>query len=152
VVGVAKIGDGLELDRTGETPVSLSRKVSMTTRGKFEVRVKRVYEELSPETGVSFLVDGLWPRGVQKKALSSVEWVREIAPSANLRKWYGHDPKKWKEFQKRYRLELNKNSAAWKPFLEAMGKGGVTLLTATREVEISHAVVLRDFLKEKIAA
>jgi uncharacterized protein YeaO (DUF488 family) len=123
----------------------------MTTRGKWEVRVKRVYDELSPETRESFLVDGLWPRGVQKKALSSVKWVREVAPSSKLRKWYAHDPKKWKEFQKRYRLELEKNSAAWKPLVEGMGKGSVTLLTATREVEISHAAVLRDFLNEKAA-
>jgi uncharacterized protein YeaO (DUF488 family) len=126
--------------------------IRVTTRGKSEVRVKRVYDELSPKDGASFLVDGLWPRGVQKKALASVEWAREVAPSATLRKWYGHDPKKWKEFQKRYLMELKENAAAWKPIAEAAGKGNVTLLTATREVEISHAMVLRDFLKRKAGA
>jgi uncharacterized protein YeaO (DUF488 family) len=118
-------------------------------RKRGEIQVKRVYEELLDEEGAKFLVDGLWPRGIQKQALSSVKWVREIAPSASLRKWYGHEPKKWKEFRKRYRLELEKNSEAWKPLVEAARKGSVTLLTATRDVEISHAEVLRDFLTRK---
>jgi len=129
-----------------------TKKTKSSRRGKFDVRIKRVYEDLSPEDGARFLVDGLWPRGVQKKALSSVTWMRKISPSASLRKWYGHDPKKWEEFQKRYRLELKENAAAWKPVLEAAKKGRVTLLTATREVEISHAAVLQDFLIEKTAA
>jgi uncharacterized protein YeaO (DUF488 family) len=118
-------------------------------RGKFEIRIERVYDELSPGEGVRFLVDGLWPRGVQKAALASAKWVREIAPSASLRKWYKHDPEKWKEFQKRYRAELVKNPGVWKPLVEAVKEGDVTLLTATREVEISHAEVLREFLKRK---
>lgn len=117
--------------------------------GKFNVEVKRVYEDTSAEDGAKFLVDGLWPRGVSKSALKGVPWVKEVAPSAALRKWYGHDPEKWKEFQKRYRAELAKNSEAWKPLLEAGKKGDVALLTSTHEVEISHATVLRDFLKRK---
>jgi uncharacterized protein YeaO (DUF488 family) len=75
--------------------------------------------------------------------------MRDVAPSAGLRKWYGHDPKKWKEFQKRYRSELEKNAAAWKPLVDAVKESDVTLLTATREVEVSHAMVLREFLKRK---
>jgi uncharacterized protein YeaO (DUF488 family) len=122
----------------------------MTSRGaKFDIRTKRVYEESSAEDGTRFLIDGLWPRGVKKSALSGIEWVREIAPSAALRKWYGHDPAKWKEFQKRYRAELLKNGEAWKPLLQAVKRSRVTLLTATHEVEISHAAVLCDFLKRK---
>ena len=120
-------------------------------RRRFEIRIKRVYDEASREDGARFLVDGLWPRGVRKDALASVKWVREVAPSASLRKWYGHDPEKWKEFQKRYRLELAKNAAVWKPMAEALEQGNVTLLTATREVEISHAKVLWEFLKRKAA-
>ena len=123
---------------------------SAAVRRKLQIGIKRVYDDLSAEDGVRFLVDGLWPRGVQKKALACVKWVREIAPSAGLRKWYGHDPDKWKEFQKRYRLELEKNADAWRPLLEAVAEGRVTLLTATREVEISHAMVLREFLKRKV--
>lgn len=122
----------------------------MTSKpGKSNIEVKRVYEQASPNDGVRFLVDGLWPRGVKKSALTGVEWVKEPAPSAALRKWYGHDPEKWKEFQKRYRAELTKNRDAWKSLLEAVKKGDVTLLTATHDVEISHAMVLRDFLRQQ---
>src|SRR5678809_483817 len=122
---------------------------SRIRRRKFEIRIRRVYDESSSDKGARFLVDGLWPRGIRKEALASVRWVREIAPSAGLRKWYGHEPKKWKEFQKRYHSELEKNAAAWKPLAEAVSEGDVTLLTATREVEISHAMVLREFLRRK---
>lgn len=119
-------------------------------RAKFDIRIKRVYEKSSPEDGARFLVDGLWPRGVKKSALSSVPWVKEIAPSGALRKSYCHDPEKWGEFQKRYRAELAGNRNVWKPILETAKKSDVTLLTATRDVEISHAMVLRDFLKRKM--
>jgi len=118
-------------------------------RGKSNIEVKRVYEDTSAEEGTRFLVDGLWPRGISKRALKGVEWSKEVAPSAALRKWYGHDPEKWKEFQKRYRAELAKNRDAWKPLWEVAKQGNVTLLTSTHDVEISHATVLRDFLKRK---
>ena len=115
--------------------------------GKSDIQVKRVYEDASPDVGARFLVDGLWPRGIQKKALASVQWVKEVAPSASLRKWYSHDPEKWNEFQKRYRAELSKNSDALKPLVDAAKKGTVTLLTSTHDVEISHAMVLKVLLK-----
>ncbi len=118
-------------------------------RAKSVIQVKRVYDESTPDDGVRFLVDGLWPRGISKSSLQGVEWVKEVAPSAALRKWYGHDPEKWKEFQKRYRAELAKMRDAWKPLLDAAKKGDVTLLTSTHDVEISHAMVLRDFLRRK---
>ena len=121
-------------------------------RAKFEIRIKRVYEGSSPDDGARFLVDGLWPRGVSKSELKGVEWVKEIAPSAGLRKWYGHEPEKWKEFQKRYRAELLKNSDAWKALLETAKKSDVTLLTATHDIEISHAAVLRDFLERNTSS
>jgi len=121
-------------------------------RGQSGIQVKRVYEEASHGDGARFLVDGLWPRGVSKSALRGVEWLKDVAPSAALRKWYGHDPEKWKEFQKRFRAELTKNHAAWKPLVEAAKNSEVTLLTATHDVEISHAMVLRDFLKRKTSA
>jgi len=117
--------------------------------GKSDIQVKRVYEDASPDVGARFLVDGLWPRGIQKKALASVQWVKEVAPSASLRKWYSHDPEKWNEFQKRYRAELSKNSDALKPLVDAAKKGTVTLLTSTHDVEISHAMVLKDFIKKR---
>jgi len=117
--------------------------------GRSDIQVKRVYEDASRDVGARFLVDGLWPRGIQKKALASVQWVKEVAPSASLRKWYGHVPEKWKEFQKRYRAELSKNSDALKPLVDAAKKGTVTLLTSTHDVEISHAMVLKDFIKKR---
>ena len=117
--------------------------------GRSDIQVKRVYEDASPDVGARFLVDGLWPRGIQKKALASVQWVKEVAPSATLRKWYSHDPEKWNEFQKRYRAELSKNSDALKPLVDAAKKGTVTLLTSTHDVEISHAMVLKDFIKKR---
>jgi len=117
--------------------------------GKSDIQVKRVYEDASRDVGARFLVDGLWPRGIQKKALASVQWVKEVAPSASLRKWYSHDPEKWNEFQKRYRAELSKNSDALKPLVDAAKKGTVTLLTSTHDVEISHAMVLKDFIKKR---
>jgi uncharacterized protein YeaO (DUF488 family) len=137
------------IDRAKKT--KSSRGSHAAPRGKFEIRIRRVYDDSSAGEGARFLVDGLWPRGVRKEALTSIKWVREVAPSANLRKWYGHDPEKWKEFQKRYRSELQKNAVAWKPLMKAAKEGDVTLLTATREVEISHATVLREFLKRKAA-
>jgi len=117
--------------------------------GRSDIQVKRVYEDASRDVGARFLVDGLWPRGIQKKALASVQWVKEVAPSASLRKWYSHDPEKWNEFQKRYRAELSKNSDALKPLVDAAKKGTVTLLTSTHDVEISHAMVLKDFIKKR---
>lgn len=122
---------------------------SAKPRGQFTVQIKRVYEKPSRDDGERFLVDRLWPRGVPKRDLSSVPWMREVAPSAALRKWYGHDPEKWAEFRKRFREELRKNAAAWEPLVEAIQKGNVTLLTASRDVEISNATVLKEFLLEK---
>ena len=118
-------------------------------RVKSTIEVKRVYEEPAAEDGARFLVDGLWPRGISKNSLNGVEWVKAVAPSAALRNWYGHEPEKWKEFQKRYRAELAKKRGTWEPLLDAAKKGDVTLLTATHDVEISHATVLRDFLKRR---
>jgi uncharacterized protein YeaO (DUF488 family) len=120
-----------------------------SARGNCEIRVRRVYEPAAPDDGARFLVDGLWPRGVRKDALSAVQWVKEIAPTATLRKWYAHDQGKWKEFKKRYRAELSKNTAAWKPLVDAAKKGNITLLTSTHDVDISHAAALQEFLKRR---
>ena len=122
----------------------------MTKRAQHEIRIRRVYEGLEPDDGKRFLIDRLWPRGIAKSKLSSVEWVRDVAPSADLRKWFDHDPAKWTEFQKRYRSELRKNESAWKPLLEALRKSDITLLFAARNVDNNQAIVLKKFLEQKI--
>jgi uncharacterized protein YeaO (DUF488 family) len=116
---------------------------------KNKIQIKRVYDEPSPNDGSRFLVDRLWPRGVKKSALSGVIWLRDVAPGTPLRKWFGHDPGKWAEFRKRYRLELEKNLSALKPLRTALQKSNVTLLFAARDIEINHAIVLKEFLQRK---
>jgi uncharacterized protein YeaO (DUF488 family) len=104
---------------------------------------------LSPADGACFLVDRMWPRGVRKSALSSVTWLRDVAPSAPLRKWFSHDPARWPDFSKRYRSELQKNSPACNPLLEALRKRDVTLLFAAKDPARNNAVELRKYLEEQ---
>jgi uncharacterized protein YeaO (DUF488 family) len=112
------------------------------------IGIKRVYDKAAGDDGVRILVDRLWPRGLSKAKLRLDAWPRALSPSTELRKWYGHDPKLFTEFRRRYRKEL----AGQKEELGAlrtMIKGRkTTLLTATRELELSHAVVLRELLEK----
>jgi uncharacterized protein YeaO (DUF488 family) len=110
------------------------------------IAIKRVYEAASAGDGMRILVDRLWPRGVAKAVLQCALWPRQLAPSNELRKWYGHDPKRAVEFRRRYLGEI----AAHQDALRAEIKDrNVTLLTATREIELSHATVLRDLLPKR---
>ncbi len=111
---------------------------------------KRVYEEPDAKDGARYLVERLWPRGIKKEKLSLEAWEKEAAPSDGLRRWFGHDPAKWKEFQRRYRAELDANPEAWKPLLEASKKGNVTLLYSARDTEHNNAIVLESYLKEQL--
>jgi uncharacterized protein YeaO (DUF488 family) len=117
---------------------------------KVMIQVKRVYDTPAKSDGRRFLVDRLWPRGVKKEALQLEGWLKEAAPSNELRRWFKHDPVKWKEFQKRYRVELAKNPQVWEPLLEATGNGALTLLFSAHDAEHNNAVVLRDFLLERL--
>jgi uncharacterized protein YeaO (DUF488 family) len=113
------------------------------------IAIKRVYEAASAADGVRILVDRLWPRGVSKASLHLAAWPRALSPSNELRKWYGHDPKRAAEFRRRYLGELAAHGDELAA-LRAMIKGRTaTLLTATRDIALSHAVVLRDVLKRK---
>jgi len=116
------------------------------------IRVKRVYEPVDPSDGERYLVERLWPRGVRRDALQLTAWLRDVAPSDALRRWYGHDPTRWPEFQRRYRAELLANPAAWQPLLAAARRGVVTLLFSARDTERNSAVVLRAFLEEQLSA
>jgi len=112
------------------------------------VQVKRVYEPASRDDGARILVDRLWPRGMKKQDLAFEEWPKEVAPSPELRKWYGHRPERFEEFRRRYREELASGDAR-EPFEELRQRtlsGTVTLLTATRDVERSGAAVLAEAL------
>lgn len=113
------------------------------------IGLRRVYDPPGHGEGRLYLVERLWPRGIRKEALGLEVWLREVAPSAALRRWYGHDPQKWPEFQRRYRLELADNQPAWQPLLEAARQGPITLLYSARDAERNSALVLRSFLEEQ---
>jgi len=125
------------------------RNKSPPRRQTSAIGIKRVYDKVARDDGVRILIDRLWPRGLSKAELKLDAWPRALSPSNELRKWYSHDPKLFAEFRRRYRKELagQKEELAT---LRAMIKGRkATLLTATRELNLSHAVVLREMLEEK---
>ena len=114
------------------------------------IRVKRIYDAASQEDGQRYLVDRLYPRGIKKENLNIVSWIKEVAPSDELRHWYGHDPDKWCEFNERYFKELDSRPEAWRPLLEAAHKGDITLLFSTKELERNNAVTLRAYLEKHL--
>lgn len=113
------------------------------------IGVKRVYEAPGQEDGVRILVDRLWPRGLSKAAAGVDTWMKDIAPSTELRQWYGHDPKKWAEFRRRYFAELEAKSALVDQLQEYMAKNSVTLLYGSKENEFNNAVALREYLQRR---
>jgi uncharacterized protein YeaO (DUF488 family) len=113
------------------------------------IRIKRVYEPPAPEDGVRLLVDRLWPRGVSKDAAALSGWLREVAPSLELRRWFGHDPARWDEFRRRYGEELRRRPEAWQPIAQAARRGDVTLLYGARDPEHNNAEALREFLARR---
>lgn len=110
------------------------------------IKTKRAYDEPSPEDGRRVLVDKLWPRGLTKERARIDEWLKELAPSTELRKWYSHDPAKWKEFKKRYRAELKGKEALLDALKAEALKGNVTLVFSSRETELNNAEALKEFL------
>jgi uncharacterized protein YeaO (DUF488 family) len=116
--------------------------------GTHRVRVARVYDAVEPEDGARVLVDRLWPRGVSKDEAQLDAWLKEIAPSTELRRWYGHDPAKHAEFTRRYRVELgdDEHASAVAELRALLAKRPVTLLTATKDLALSQASVLADYL------
>jgi len=113
------------------------------------IRIKRIYEQVAEEDGFRILVDRLWPRGLSKEKAKVDLWMKEVAPSGELRKWFSHDPAKWAEFKKKYEKEL----VAKQPLLKEIrrmekDKGTVTLLYSARDVEHNNAVVLKAVLEK----
>jgi uncharacterized protein YeaO (DUF488 family) len=111
------------------------------------IQLKRAYEAPDPADGRRILVERLWPRGVTRQAAALDAWVKDVAPSPELRKWYAHEPEKWPEFQRRYRAELEQNAAGLGTLREAMGSGPVTFVYAASDPERNSARLLRDYLQ-----
>lgn len=116
-----------------------------------DIRLKRVYDPPEPGDGQRFLVDRLWPRGLSKNALSLDGWLKELAPSDALRRWFGHEPARWEEFRKRYRQELVQKAESLARLRAAARRGTITLVYAARDPLHNQAVVLREVLLESPA-
>jgi uncharacterized protein YeaO (DUF488 family) len=110
------------------------------------IQLKRVYEKPSRKDGLRVLVDRLWPRGLTKVRAAVDLWLKDVAPSTELRQWFGHDPVKWKEFQVRYRKELNEKKDSLKELKQRSKSHTVTLLYGARDVEHNEALVLKKIL------
>lgn len=124
------------------------RTKAMSRKSADRVKIKRAYEPPVSEDGTRVLIDRLWPRGVRKANAAIDEWMKTIAPSTQLRKWFGHAPERWPEFQRRYRSEIHRHPAEFKRLRELAQDGPITLVYAARDDAHNDAVVLRDLLLE----
>ncbi len=113
------------------------------------IRIKRVYETPGKEDGTRILVDRLWPRGLSKERAKVELWLREIAPSHELRKWYGHDPAKWQEFKARYAKEMEDKGDLIREILRKVKAGTVTFLYGSTEHRLNNAVALKEYVEAK---
>lgn len=116
------------------------------------LRIKRAYEPAAPEDGERFLVDRLWPRGVRKETLLLTGWLKEVAPSDGLRRWFGHAPERWEEFRRRYQDELKAQRTAMQSLRDALKRGPVTLVYSAHDEAHNQAVILREFLLKPSSA
>lgn len=116
------------------------------------IGLKRIYQPPERADGTRVLVERLWPRGLRKEEAAVDLWLKEVAPSPELRKWYGHRPERWEEFEQRYRAELTGNPEAVERLTALARRQRLTLVFATKDVERSSAAVLRRFLEEKVDA
>jgi uncharacterized protein YeaO (DUF488 family) len=115
------------------------------------IKLKRAYEPATSGDGTRFLVERLWPRGVKKASLHLDAWVKDVAPSDALRRWFGHDPKKWAAFRRRYFGELDAHGEAWEPLLKAASAGRITLVYSARDRAHNNAVALKGYLEARMA-
>ena len=111
----------------------------------------RVYDDLGKTQGARLLVDRVWPRGVSKVDLDLDDWIKEVVPSTDLRKWFGHDTDRWEDFRRRYRAELDENEEAVERCLAWCRRGPIILLYGAKDRDHNQAVVLREYLREKVA-
>ena len=125
----------------------------MTQRAtRSNIRLKRVYAPAEAADGVRILVDRLWPRGLRKSNAAIDRWLKDLAPSTELRRWFGHEPQRWDEFRKRYRRELSGKAGVLAELRALERQGPVTLLFAARDETHNEAVVLRDLVRRRAAA
>ena len=116
------------------------------------IRIKRVYEDPQEMDGRRILVDRLWARGLSKEKAKVDVWIKDIAPSTELRRWYGHDPHKWAEFKKRYIAELEANPENVEAILKEVHVGIVTFLYSSKEEQLNNAAVLKEYIESIIDA
>ncbi len=114
-----------------------------------DIHIKRVYEEPDDADGLRVLVDRLWPRGIAKEKAKIDVWLKDLAPSNELRTWYGHDPVKWPEFRFRYFAELDGNPGPVRELLEHIRAGTVTLVYSSREQRLNNALALKEYLETR---
>ncbi len=114
------------------------------------IQLKRAYERATPQDGTRFLVERLWPRGVKKISLPLDAWIKDVAPSASLRRWFGHDPKKWDEFRRRYFQELERHAGVWETIVKAAQNGVVTLIYSSHDTVHNNAVALKEYLESRM--
>ena len=113
------------------------------------IKIKRIYDAPTLEDGIRILVDRLWPRGLNKEKAKVDLWLKEIAPSNELRKWYAHDPKKWIEFKKTYFNDLKVKRDVINQIIQKMKEGEVTLLYSSKEEKMNNAVALKEFIEKR---
>jgi len=113
------------------------------------IKLKRAYESPGKDDGCRILVDGIWPRGVSKEDLAADLWLKDLAPSKDLRQWFGHDPDKWREFQRRYFAELGQQAEALDELRARLDAGPVTLLFGAKDEEHNQAVALKRYLQRE---
>jgi|SRR6516165_5636835 uncharacterized protein YeaO (DUF488 family) len=111
------------------------------------IKLKRVYESAASDDGARILVERLWPRGIKKSALQIDAWLKDVAPTTNLRQWFAHDPEKWSGFRERYFRELRSNPRAVEPIITAAKRGNVTLIYSSHDTEHNNAVALKDYIE-----
>ena len=114
------------------------------------ISIKRIYDAPSTDDGYRVLVDQLWPRGLKKEDARIDRWVKEIAPTTELRKWYNHDPEKWTEFKRRYFEELDKHSDIVTELIAKIKEGKVTFLFSSKELRLNNAVALKEYIEKKL--
>lgn len=121
----------------------------MTSKRSIRLKLKRVYEPAARSDGCRVLVDRIWPRGLSREAASLDAWIKDVAPSAGLRKWFGHEPSKWEAFKRKYFAELDRQADVLEQLLEPCSGRTVTLLFAAKDATHNNAVALKEYLDKQ---